>query len=162
MNSCAPKLYIFDVDGTLRWTHTPGQNFPISPDDWSLLPNVARTLRAIPWSPHGPWLALASNQPGPGEGLLSTEEARDMISATLYAAIGYIPPRTHIQMCTCPADRSCARHKPGPGMLLDALDHFDVLGSDALFVGDQWIDAEAARRAGIQFAWAGDYFGWRL
>jgi HAD superfamily hydrolase (TIGR01662 family) len=162
MNARGPKLYIFDVDGTLRWTHTPGRRFPLSPDDWSLMPNVANVLRAIPWSPDGPWLALASNQPGAGEGLLSASEARDMIAATVRAAIGYIPPRAHIQMCTCPDGSDCTRHKPRPGMLLDALRRFDVPASEGIYVGDQSIDAEAARFARIPFAWAHAYFGWAL
>ena len=162
MKSSPPKLYIFDVDGTLRWTHTPGHRFPLSSADWSLMPNVADTLRAIPWSTHGPWIALASNQPGPSEGSVTAPDAREMLAATLHAAVGFLPPRARIQMCTCMPDASCARHKPNPGMLSDALHHFNVCGSDALFVGDQPIDAEAARRAGIPFLWAADYFSWCL
>ena len=104
-----PKLYIFDVDGTLRWTRIQGQRYPLEPHEWSLMPNVADVLRSIPWSNDGPWLAFASNQPGVGAGLLSAREARDMIAATARSAIGFLPPRTQIEMCTCRDDTECDR-----------------------------------------------------
>ena len=70
------KLYIFDVDGTLRWTRISGQRYPLAGDEWQLMPNVAEKLRAIPWaSDAGPRFGIVSNQSGVGEGLLSRHEA---------------------------------------------------------------------------------------
>lgn len=43
-------------------------------------------------------------------------------------------------------------HKPDPTGLLAALDHFQMDKSDALYVGDSFVDAEAARNAGLDFA----------
>jgi len=153
-----PKLYIFDVDGTLRWTRVQGQRYPLAPNEWSLMPNVSSVLRSIPWAVGGPWLAFASNQPGVGEGLISERDAHDMIASTVHDAIGFIPDRTKIKMCTCGYDVECSSRKPNPGMLLASLQDFNVDGSEALFVGDQSIDADAARRAGIPFVWSHVFF----
>lgn len=54
-----PRLCIFDVDGTLRWTTMPGQKHPLASHEWRLMPNVAERLSAIPWSDTGPFLTVA-------------------------------------------------------------------------------------------------------
>jgi D-glycero-D-manno-heptose 1,7-bisphosphate phosphatase len=48
-------------------------------------------------------------------------------------------------------DRATDRRKPGPGMLLEAMARFEIRAADALMIGDQPTDAEAAARAGIDF-----------
>lgn len=48
-------------------------------------------------------------------------------------------------------DRATDRRKPGPGMLLEAMQRFGIPPGAAIFVGDQPTDAEAARRAGVPF-----------
>ena len=45
-----------------------------------------------------------------------------------------------------------------PGRLLEHLTHFGVAPRGALFVGDLASDAEAARRAGVPFAYAAEFF----
>lgn len=42
-------------------------------------------------------------------------------------------------------------HKPDPTGLLMALDHFHIAKKDALYIGDSFVDAEAARNAGLDF-----------
>lgn len=157
----APRLYIFDVDGTLRWTTVPGQKYPLRASEWRLMPNVAERLRAIPWSPSGPWLGVASNQNGVAEGLLDERLARAMIHDTLCAALGREPDEARIELCTCSESAACSCRKPAPGLLLRLLEFFAVQPEDAIFVGDLPIDEEAARGAGVAFRWAADFFGWR-
>lgn len=48
-----------------------------------------------------------------------------------------------------------AVHKPDPACLRLALDRLGVAAAEALYVGDSWPDAEAARRAGIAFVAVG-------
>ena len=153
------RLYIFDADGTLRWTTVPGQKYPLHPDEWRLMPNVPERLGAIAWSAGGPWLAIASNQNGIAEGLLTETAARGMIEAMLAAALGRIPDGTRIEMCVCSETAGCDCRKPAPGLLLRLLASYGVAPHEALFVGDLPIDAEAARRAGIGFMWACEFFG---
>jgi phosphoglycolate phosphatase len=47
-------------------------------------------------------------------------------------------------------------HKPDPESLLAAIDRLGAAPEDALFVGDSRSDAVAARRGGVDFAWASD------
>lgn len=53
-----------------------------------------------------------------------------------------------------------AVQKPAPDMLLGLLALTNLQPWEALFVGDQTTDEEAARRAGMDFVYASDYFGW--
>lgn len=154
------RLYIFDVDGTLRWTTVPGQKYPLSSEQWRMMPNVAERLSSIPFAANGPWLAVASNQNGVADGLLSEKTARALIKDALVAALGRVPPCTRVVLCTCSERIACACRKPAPGMLLQLLAHYGVAPGEALFVGDLPIDQEAARRANVPFAWAHSFFSW--
>lgn len=53
------------------------------------------------------------------------------------------------------SETTYAAGKPSPSAILTALGNLGVVpGPDCLYVGDQRVDAECARRAGISFAWA--------
>ncbi len=152
------KLYIFDADGTLRWSTLPGRKYPLNSGEWRLMPGVAARLRAIPWSSRGPWLAIASNQNGVAAGELTDAMARKLIEEMLMAALGRIPEETRIEFCIFDERISCDCRKPAPGLILRLLDHFGVVPEEALFVGDLDSDAEAARRAGVAFIRAEMFF----
>ena len=159
--STAPALLIFDADGTLRWTTVEGGQYPNGPDQWRLMPNVRETLARVDWRPGGTRLGIASNQNGVAAGHLSERMARRLLEDTVRAAIGLVPDGAAIEMCVCPVSAGCACRKPEPGLLLRILERTGVDAARALFVGDLEIDREAARRAGVPFAWAADFFGWR-
>jgi D-glycero-D-manno-heptose 1,7-bisphosphate phosphatase len=157
----AVKLYIFDVDGTLRFTTVPGQKYPLNCHQWRLMPHVAEVLRNTRWDTGRRWLAVCSNQLGVGDRYLSRRVAWELIQDTVAAAVGYLPAHTIIAMCTCPEGASCPRMKPNPGMLQELLRHYEVTAAEALYVGDQPLDAEAARGAGVPFKYANEFFGWQ-
>lgn len=52
-----------------------------------------------------------------------------------------------------------ARPKPHPDMLYRCLEHFGIAAEQALYVGDQQIDADAARAAGVSFVAVGATVG---
>lgn len=159
MISDRTRLYIFDADGTLRWTTVPGQKYPLRENEWRLMPNVQERLSRIPWSGEGPWLAIASNQSGVSEGLLDEPTARKLIKEMVVAAVGHFPEKTLIELCTCSEQGECACRKPAPGLLRRLLSAYGVLPAEAVFVGDLPIDQEAAHGAGIPFMWAHEFFG---
>lgn len=156
------RLYIFDADGTLRWTTIPGAKYPTGHDQWRLMPNVAERLSSIPFGPNGPWLAIASNQNGVADGIITEQTAVTLMHTMITAALGSVPPGTTVAMCICSEQIECRCRKPAPGLLLDLLEAYGVAPSAALFVGDLSTDQEAAHRAGISFVWARDFFGWPL
>lgn len=149
---------MFDADGTLRWTTTPGAKYPVRAGEWRLMPRVERTLRSIPWGDDGPWLGVCSNQSGVGEGLLTSEAAKALILDTIEAALGETPRQVAIEMCTCAEGLSCGRRKPNAGLLLAVMQRFEVAPSDALYVGDLPIDEQAAHAAGVSFVSAATFF----
>jgi D-glycero-D-manno-heptose 1,7-bisphosphate phosphatase len=153
------RLYIFDADGTLRWTTVAGQKYPLAAHEWRLMPGVTQKLAAIPWAEDGPWLAIASNQNGVARGELGENTARQLMHDMLFEALGHVPPRTRIEMCICDESLDCTCRKPEPGLLLRLIAHFGVRPEETLFVGDLAIDQEAARRANVRFVWAHEFFG---
>ena len=77
-----------------------------------------------------------------------------------------MPVGPHQVFCCPHAPKAgCACRKPAP-LLLEQAQMFShsqgrLHGPDgAVFIGDQASDQEAARRAGIAFVWAKDFFGW--
>jgi HAD superfamily hydrolase (TIGR01509 family) len=52
-----------------------------------------------------------------------------------------------------------ARPKPQPDMLLHCLEHFDAAATEAVYVGDQPTDFEAAAAAGMRFIGMGPMCG---
>jgi D-glycero-D-manno-heptose 1,7-bisphosphate phosphatase len=154
-------LYIFDADGTLRRTRVPGQPCPRAPEEWELLPGVAERLRGIRWGPGGSLLGVASNQDQVGYGHLTREMAHRLLMDTIESAAGYRPPEEAVMLCPHRLEVDCVCRKPGSAMITRILEYYDVAPSHALFVGDAPADAEAARRAGVRFAWAHDFFDHR-
>lgn len=158
MSYSGPKLLIFDVDGTLRWTMRPGGKYPLRADEWRLMPHVNARMAAIPWGADGPFLAIASNQCGVGEGHLTRETALALIEDTIVSAVGFVPPGARIEICTCAEGANCARQKPRPGLLLAHLHHFGFEPADALYIGDLDIDRDAAAAACVPFMTARAFF----
>jgi D-glycero-D-manno-heptose 1,7-bisphosphate phosphatase len=147
------KLHIFDADGTLRRSRE-GLPCPHADGDWHLIEGVAERLHAL----DGP-LAVASNQDHVGYGLVSGADAHRFLCEMLERASGRPPLPGAVRFCPHRLEETCACRKPAPGMLLALVRQFAA--SEALFVGDAPCDREAAARAGISFAWAWDFFGWR-
>jgi D-glycero-D-manno-heptose 1,7-bisphosphate phosphatase len=156
------KLLIFDADGTLRMTTVSGQPSPKNAGEWRLLPKVKETLSQMAWGRNGFLLGIASNQDGIGLGDLTPNRARELLVQMVIQAVGYFPPDTIIEFCCCPDGVECRRKKPRPGMLIDIMSRLGIAPEQTLFVGDQEWDQEAARRAGVHFMWARDFFRWNF
>src|SRR4029077_18546286 len=155
------KLLIFDADGTLRGCTRPGQMCPNKPGEWALLPKVQATLAQYESPCEERFTALVSNQGGVALGFLSWDSARDLLNDCGRQAF---PPRLAplIYFCAHAPNAGCHCRKPSPYLLLSAVADRQVRRADALYVGDQDSDLEAAERADIAFMWAADFFGWTL
>lgn len=158
------RLVIFDADDTLRRTTVAGQPCPRAPGEWVLLPGVRETLAGVRWSRDaggpGRQLALASNQDQVAYGHLTHAMARRLLADLARAATGHLPPSERLLLCPHALEDPCGCRKPAPGMLVVAVRHAGVAPDATLFVGDAASDREAARRAGVRFAWAWDLFPW--
>lgn len=153
------RLVIFDADGTLRRTTVPGQPCPHGSDEWELLPGVRECLTSMDWHHGALALGVASNQDHVGYGLLERNLAHTLLRDMIVAATNGAVRDPEIRFCPHRLDVSCDCRKPAPGMLLDIMRARHVAPAETLFVGDAHVDEQAARAAGVQFAWAGEFFG---
>jgi D-glycero-D-manno-heptose 1,7-bisphosphate phosphatase len=120
-----------------------------------LLPGVAEKLAPI----RDHLIFVVTNQAGIARGRLTMAQVEDAI-AELDAKLGGILSGWQV----CPHDdaNQCLCRKPKGGMLAELGATFGVDMAGSTMVGDQEVDAAAARAAGIsRFVWARDFFGWK-
>jgi D-glycero-D-manno-heptose 1,7-bisphosphate phosphatase len=154
-------LWIFDADGTLRLTTTPGRPCPRHAGEWRLLPGVDAALRQVRWnSPGSPSLGIASNQDQVGAGLIPLDTARELLRDMVWQAAGVRLEDPALQLCPHGLGVPCRCRKPQPGMLERLMAHYHTDPSRTVFVGDSTMDRMAAQAAGTAFIAAGTLFGW--
>jgi D-glycero-D-manno-heptose 1,7-bisphosphate phosphatase len=120
-----------------------------------LLPGVAEKLG--PMRDH--LIFVVTNQAGIKRGRLTMEKVEAAL-ARLDEELGGILSGWMV----CPHDDAdrCACRKPRPGMIEELAAMYGVDLSASTMVGDQEIDEQAARAAGVgRFVYARDFFGWR-
>jgi histidinol-phosphate phosphatase family protein len=155
-NSGNPGLFC-DLAGTLVKMDETRQ-LPLGSDGRivvELLPGVAAKLR--PMRDH--LIFVVTNQAGVARGRLSLQQVEDAI-AEVDRQLGDI--LTGWQICPHDEAHRCACRKPKGGMLTELGAMYGVEMKDSTMVGDQEVDAAAARAAGVgHFVWASDFFGWK-
>ncbi len=120
-----------------------------------LMPGVADKLGPI----RDHLLFVVSNQAGIKRGRL-TAEAVEQAMRELDDRLGGI--LTGWQFCPHDDDDRCACRKPRAGMIIELAQTYGVDLPISTMVGDQEIDAAAARAAGVgRFIYAKDFFGWQ-
>ena len=132
------SLIIFDADGTL----TPFRDGELGPFSFTLLPGVKEKCAEL--RHFGVTLAIASNQ-----GRRRPEEDIRAQMAWTAAQLGTVREMWVTLK---------AHQKPHPYMLLELIQYYYLDAADVLFVGGQPTDEAAARAAGVDFAWAADFF----
>ncbi len=151
------RLIIFDVDGTLVTTKS-GETFRKTADDWQWLPGRLEICQKYV----GASIALVTNQGGVAFGYLN-EGAMDWeLNKTANAIAPYVPCfrcYTHPEASLAQYRKEDTRRKPGPGMILEAMEYFKGVGPhNTLMVGDRPEDEQAAQNAGVAFMWADKFF----
>ena len=119
-----------------------------------LLPGVAEKLRPI----RDHLIFVVTNQAGIRRGRLTMEKVEAALGK-LDAELGGILSGWMV----CPHDDAdrCACRKPAPGMIRELAEMYGVELGTSTMVGDQEIDEQASRAAGVgRFVYAKDFFGW--
>lgn len=153
-------LIVFDCDGTLVSTKS-GETFRKTAADWKWLPG--RQGKLIELKRQGVHLACATNQGGVAFGYMQQEDILRELQAMLLEVrmspaglyVCYTHPKATIDQFKALVDN---RRKPGPGMLLEAMQDFEATFTDTLSVGDRPEDEEAAKNCGVDFQWSQDFF----
>ena len=145
------KLCLLDRDGVLN----VDKAYLYKPEavEW-----VTDSLKAIAWlNRKGIKVAVVTNQSGVARGYFTEDTVRKLHawmqaevkkSGGEIAAFYYCP---HLQGAAVKQyDVECECRKPKPGMILQALNDFNVLPGNAFLVGDSPRDVEAAEAAGVR------------
>jgi D-glycero-D-manno-heptose 1,7-bisphosphate phosphatase len=138
-----PRLVILDRDGVIN---EESDAFIKSVDEWIPLPGSLEAIARL--NDAGYRTALATNQSGVARGLLTEADLAAIhrhIDAALDDMGGRLDP---VVYSTDGPDSDSPRRKPGPGMLLEIAEAFDIDLNGVPFVGDSWRDVQAARAAG--------------
>ncbi len=136
------SLVILDRDGVIN------RDYPMSVRDISdffLIPGSAAAIARL--NKAGVPVCVATNQAVVGRGDISPEDLKDIHEYMIELLLEAGAHLDKIYLCTS-ADSAHYHRKPNPGMLLSALKDFDVLPTEAVFIGDALRDLEAAQRAG--------------
>lgn len=135
------RLFVLDRDGVINVD--VGRPGVTSVNQFELLPGSASAIRALNAAGH--LVAIATNQTSVANGLLTEEGLVDIhgkMQAQLASAEAQID---HILVATRPP-----RLKPGPAMLLEALELTGMQCQDTVFIGDNITDLQAAFAAGVR------------
>ena len=145
---------IFDRDGVLNVDH----GYVGDPENIEWVDGARRAVRRLNES--GVLVIVATNQSGVARGLFDMA-AVESVHAVMQADLTVDGARIDA-FYICPflpdaVEPAFAHHdhpdrKPNPGMLLRALDEWDIDPARCVMVGDKASDLEAARRAGIAAA----------
>jgi D-glycero-D-manno-heptose 1,7-bisphosphate phosphatase len=113
-------------------------------------------------------MVLATNQGGAALGKFSKDQSLEfnaelaikLAQRNILLSAAYIC--FHHPLSSDQEKRDCSCRKPKPGMLTRVLLDYELECDNALMVGDQDTDAQAAVNAGIQFRKIGDRNLWAL
>jgi len=120
-----------------------------------LLPGVREKLAPI----HDHLMFVVTNQAGVKRGRFRLAQVEAGM-ADLDRQLGDI--LTGWQICPHDDADGCECRKPKGGMILELADLHGVHLEGSTMVGDQEVDAQAARAAGVgKFLYAADFFGWK-
>lgn len=136
------KLVLFDRDGVINEDR---HYYVTRPDELVLLSNALRGIARL--SQAGFRIGICTNQSGIARGLYD-EGILARIHAKLSRAVQDFGGKIdHILFCAS-ADDAHPWRKPNPGMLLAQAAFFNTDLTGVPFIGDNWIDIQAARNAG--------------
>lgn len=132
------KLILLDRDGVMNVDRSDSVK---SREELILMPGVISAIKLL--NEASMPIAIITNQAVVGRGLLSSEGLEDIhtyLKELLEEEGAFIDK---IYVCTsCDAQHS--HRKPNPGLLLDALHEFQVNPRDAMMIGDDLRDLQAA------------------
>jgi len=165
------SLYLFDLDSTLTESISGG-TFPKTVNDRKFMDGREDRLKDL--AKAGKKMAIITNQGGAAWGFLDMTDMHNYL-AELCISSGIdnyfvcfhdtgekarTSDRTD-KTLTVPdlTPDGYERRKPGPGMLLQAMRHFEIDRQDTIMIGDREEDKSAAENAGTSFMWAWDFFG---
>lgn len=144
---------ILDRDGVINRDH----GYVGSQDRWEWMEGALDTIKLA--ADHGWHVFVVTNQSGVARGMYGEDDVRSLMRWVIDEARGYGGTIDDYRYCpyhpeaTIPAYRQESEwRKPRPGMILSLIADWNLNRDHCLLIGDQSIDAKAARHAGIDSA----------
>jgi len=138
-----PALVLLDQDGVL--VQEIGRDIT-SPDDVHLVPGAAEAVALL--NQAGVKVAVCTNQDAVGRGEIDTAALKRIERRMRQKLAAGGASLDAVFYCTDNPDRPTRRHKPGPGMLEDALGRCKARATETPMIGDGLTDLEAAAAMG--------------
>ncbi|MCJ7831632.1 MAG: D-glycero-beta-D-manno-heptose 1,7-bisphosphate 7-phosphatase [Dehalococcoidia bacterium] len=137
---------LLDRDGVINRNRT---DYVKSWDEFEFLPGSLEALRML--AEQEAKVVVVTNQSAVGRGIISPDEL-ERIHARMNEEVEAHGGRIDAVLC-CPhaPDDGCHCRKPRPGLLLEAMDRFQLDPNLCYAVGDSLSDLMAARAAGLPF-----------
>jgi D-glycero-D-manno-heptose 1,7-bisphosphate phosphatase len=135
---------IFDRDGVLNLD----VGYAHRPDQIAWTEGAAEAVRAV--NAAGLLALVATNQSGVGRGYYTIDDVEALhawMAAELAARGARIDAFVY---CPDHPDRATDRRKPGPGMILELIDQFDLDPARTAVIGDKAGDLQAAAAADVE------------
>jgi D-glycero-D-manno-heptose 1,7-bisphosphate phosphatase len=148
------KAFFFDRDGIVNVRKMGDYVYSI--DEFHFFPGFFELFKTV--KERGFLAILITNQQGIGKGLM-TEGALKEIHAHMQTEILKTTGSQFDDLYFC-GDLTLAnsfRRKPGPGMLLEAIEKWGIDAKQSWMIGDSRSDAEAGRAAGVRTILIGDF-----
>jgi D-glycero-D-manno-heptose 1,7-bisphosphate phosphatase len=137
------KVVLLDRDGVLNEDRA---DYVKTPGELVLVPSVGEAIAHL--NNAGIKVAIVSNQSAVGRGIISMSML-EQINAHLLSELRRAGGRIDLFLvCTDAPGQPSQRRKPAPGMLREALTHFRASPTEAVMIGDQITDMQAAKAAG--------------
>jgi D-glycero-D-manno-heptose 1,7-bisphosphate phosphatase len=156
------RIVIVDRDGTLNLD----KGYEHEKENLSIIPEAISFLTKAAYLGFG--MVIATNQGGAALGKFSIDQSLEFNAelAATFSRLDIVLSSAYIcfhhPLSSDEDKRNCSCRKPKPGMLTQVLLDYGLGNENALVVGDQDTDAQAAARAGIQFRKIGNRNLWDL
>jgi D-glycero-D-manno-heptose 1,7-bisphosphate phosphatase len=146
------KGLLLDLDNTVRQTYS-GKVCPNHPSDQYVM--EGRYDKIWDYKKKGYKIIGVSNQGGIGLGYMTDKRCREIMD-DLDEKLGGAFDKIYYAPAHPKADHPLT--KPNPGMIHQAVKELNIDLKKSIMVGDRDSDKEAAKRAGVKFHWADDFF----